>query len=626
MPGAAGSLGDSARIIVDAPGQAAAGVVSVSSPGGGATYKVGDVVRIEVAFSAAVAVSGTPMLALDIGGAGAEGVGRSAAYESGDGTDTLAFAYTVQAGDEAADGLDYAGATALRLNDGAINTAGTGVPASLVLPDTGSPGSLSGSARIVIDGVAPYVLSVSSPTANGTYGAGDAIRIAVEFSEAVNATGTPVLALTTVPARSASYVDGTDGDAELVFAYAVQPGDAADPLGYAGAGALSLAGGAIVDAAGNPAVLALPVPGSPGSLRAGIVVDADGGTANATVRLVIGPGGTGAGPINVVGRGDGARILLDIGGLAGNGTDAASTATFADGLAVNASFATVTIPSGTTARQVPSDGTLVLYSTNRTYSDRMVQDVLSYPGSGPVAVRGIVEIGSENSTITFDLPVRISLDGQAGGRAFYIDAASGNVTAIDRACTTDDAEWVHRQLGGAGECQLDAGDGDKVIYTYHLTRFGTAVASDAGAPPPPVDRECRIDLGMDNLAVDAAPGSKSKAVQQSLDNLGSMRLAAVELDATPWYIDPPSSNSSLPWPGAQSLPASLTLVGEAGEGGAFSALTAEGVGSVDAARGIGGGERIPLWFQIDLTAYDSVQGGELVQAVVYTAECTAAAP
>ena len=649
VPGTEGSLGDSARIIIVTEGPPAPGVESVSSPGGNATYKEGDVVRIAVLFDADVTVSGTPMLALDIGGSGSDGADRSAAYASGSGTNTLEFAYTVQAGD-AADDLNYADSTALRLNGGTINAAGAGgAAASLVLPGRDSLKSLAGSGRIVLDGVAPFVRSVSSPTADGTYGAGDSIRIAVEFSESVTATGTPVLALSTTPERSASYVDGTDGDAELEFAYAVQRGDMADPLAYDGTGALTLAGGAIMDAAGNPAVLALPVPGSEGSLRAGIVVaaaDGTGGTSgtgepgngtdgtggpgtggpggpdgNVTVRLVVEPDGP-TGPINATGHGDAARILLDIGGLVGNGT-AAGTATFAGGLVVNASFATVSIPPGTTALQVPSDGTLVMYATNRTYSDRMVQDVLTYPGSGPVAVRGIVEIGSENSTITFDMPVRISLDGQAGGRAFYINATSGIVTAIDRACTADDAEWVHRQLGGSGECQLDAGDGDKVIYTYHLTRFGTVAASESGAPPPPVDRECRIDLGMSDLAVDATPGNRSTAVRQDVDNLGSLRLAGIALDATPWYIDPPSADSSLPGPGAPSLPASLTMVGEAGQDGAFSALPEAGQGGVDFARGLDGGERRPLWFQIDLTAHDTVDGNELVQTVTYTAECAA---
>ena len=45
---------------------------------------------------------------------------------------------------------------------------------------------------------------------------------------------------------------------------------------------------------------------------------------------------------------------------------------------------------------------------------------------------------------------------------------------IYTACAAgDDTAAVHAQLGGSDECALDTG-GDKVVYTYHLTRFGTA--------------------------------------------------------------------------------------------------------------------------------------------------------
>ena len=245
----------------------------------------------------------------------------------------------------------------------------------------------------------------------------------------------------------------------------------------------------------------------------------------------------------------------------------------------------------------------------------MIQGALSYGGAA-VSVQGIVEIGDENSTITFDMPVRISLEGLAGGRAFYVDAENGSVNAIDRVCTADDAEWVHRQLGGFGECQLDIG-GDKVVHTYHLTRFGT-VAPASGAPlPPPVVRECRMALASADLAVQASPGDRSTPVRQGVDNLGSLPFAGVALEATPWYIDPSSDG---PGPGAPSLPASLTEVREAGRSGGFAALPEDGM---SVAQGLGGGQSATLWFQIDLSAHDTVNGGKLVQQVAYTAECAA---
>ena len=781
-PGFGRSLGDSTSIVVEAPalgGAVTARVASVFSPGGNATYGIGSTVRIAVAFSADVSVSGAPTLALGIGSSssnGNEGASRAAAYESGGGTDELVFAYAVREGDEA-DGLDYADAAALQLNGGAITTAGAGagIPASLVLPDAGSPGSLAGAGRIVVDGVRPSVDSVSSPNADGAYGpnsrigievafseevavaggtphivldtdpprtadydgpgtgpntlafaytvqrgdsasggleyrgagalvlngsssirdaagndaalvlpepgtphslggsgsivvdgvrpsvvsvfspdadgeygAGSTIRIAVALDEPVYVSGTPLLALSTVPARSALYSDGTDGDAELEFRYTVLRGDTADPLGYAGAGALSLAGASIADAAGNPADLSLPEPGSPGSLRslADIAVRTDiGGTGTGTggvgaVTLVVGPGGLG-GSGNVAGGGDGLRIVLDVGALvpaSGNGTGnngtggRSGTATFPpDGaVVVSASFASITIPPGATASGVPTGGLLVMHAANSTLlPELLVQDRLAYAGSGAVAVQGIVEIGAVNSTIVFDMPVRIQLEGQAGGRAFYIDGAGGSIEPIDRACAADDVQRVHRQLGGAGECQLDgAGGGAKIVYTYHLTRFGTVLAS-TGAPAPTI-HECTMRLGTPSLHVEARPGAVSTADTLDVANLGSLPFAGVALEATPWYIDPasgrpgpyvPSLLPSLPPPppSRHHLPASLTMVGEDGAAGPFVALSGDGGTAV--ARGLGGGLNATLWFQLDLTAHANVEGGRLVQHVAYLAEC-----
>ena len=331
-----------------------------------------------------------------------------------------------------------------------------------------------------------------------------------------------------------------------------------------------------------------------------------------TATLVVGPGSSGV-SADYTGRGNAVRISLNVSGIVGSG-DLTGTAAFPQGgaVVVNASFASLTIPPGATARQVPDGGLLVLYATNRTPSNTVVQDRLSYGGSGNVSLRGLVEIGAENSTIAFDVPVRVSLEGQAGGRAFYIDGADGSLSPIDRACAADDTQRVHRQLGGAGECQLDTG-GDKVIHTYHLTRFGTA-SSGTGAPAP-VIHECRMGLDSDRLYADAALGARSTAAPQGVDNLGSLPFAGVDLVATPWYIDPASD---LPGPGAPSLPASLTVSREAGRAGEF-ALPAEGGTAV--AQGLGGGQNTTLWFQLDLTAHGQINGSRLVQQVTYTAEC-----
>ena len=319
---------------------------------------------------------------------------------------------------------------------------------------------------------------------------------------------------------------------------------------------------------------------------------------------------------NFTDEGDDVRVTIDVSGLAGAG--AGGAVVFPPGGAVvTTSFASVSFPAGVAAMSVPPDGLLVLriVAGDDLPSNSAIQGALAYDGSGAVAVQRMVEVGGVGAAarITFDMPVRISLEGQAGGRAFYMDGADGPVEAIDRACAADDLQRVHRQLGGAGECQLDAG-ADKVIYTYHLTRFGTVLA-ESGAPPPS-GRECSMRLGLEQLRVDAAPGSRSGEAVQDVTNSGSEPFDRVSLGATPWYIDP---SSDRPGPGAPSLPASLTTVREAGQAGAFTALS--DAGSMDVARGLGGGLNTTLWFKLDLTAHGELEGDRLVQHVTYTAEC-----
>ena len=286
---------------------------------------------------------------------------------------------------------------------------------------------------------------------------------------------------------------------------------------------------------------------------------------------------------------------------------------------VTTSFASVSFPPGVTATSVPADGRLALYVADAVLPDAQVQARLSYDGSGRVVPQRVVEIGGENRAVEFSMPVRISLEGQAGGRAFYIEGANGTISPIDTACAADDAERVHRQLGGAGECRIDSGNGaDMVIYTYHLTRFGTA-ASELGTPPP-VAYTCSLRLGATNLAVDARPGAASEAVRQDVVNTGSQPFVLVDLDATPWYVDP---DTDRPGPGAPSLPAGITVVSTTGQGGTFVPLLDGGAFAAPVAPGLAGGLGLdpPLWLKINLTAYDQIAAGRLVQHVTYTAEC-----
>ncbi|MGE9746245.1 Calx-beta domain-containing protein [Bdellovibrio bacteriovorus] len=130
------------------------------------------------------------------------------------------------------------------------------------------------SSAIVIDTTVPTVTNVTSTKANGAYTVGDVIDVRITFSETVNVTGTPLIALNTTPARSASYASGT-GTNTLVFNYTVQATDTAADLNYAATTSLTVASATIRDAAANNATLTLPATGAAGSLgtNKNIVID-----------------------------------------------------------------------------------------------------------------------------------------------------------------------------------------------------------------------------------------------------------------------------------------------------------------------------------------------------------------
>ena len=373
-----------------------------------------------------------------------------------------------------------------------------------------------------------------------------------------------------------------------------------------------------------PIVIAPPPPGN------GTGPSAPTGPVSIVVELDSG-GGV---PVNATLIGNDANLTINVAGLTGTMLDgtASSTVTFPPTeTTVITSFAEVSFPPGVTASHVPADGMLALrISSEARPPDDHVQGALAYAGSGRVELQRIVEVGAGSSgpssggtpRVTFDQPVRILLEGQAGGRAFYIQGTGGAITPIDAACATDDTARVHRQLAGAGECQIDSDDGtDKIIHTYHLTLFGT-VRSESGAPPPVV-HTCSARLGMSDLGVSVALGEDSPAAQQELINSGSLPFAGVELEATPWYVDwggsapPPSVAAAAA--GHLSLPASISVVffDDGGFGYEWVAINEAVV-----ARGLEGGDVASLGFVADLTPYDEVQGSALVQYVTYLAQCS----
>lgn len=392
--------------------------VASSSPDG--AYKVGDTVNITVTFDQAVNVSGgTPTLLLETGA-----IDRSAVYISGSGTDTLTFAYVVQAGDRSTD-LDYAGSAALSLNGASIASVSLGNPAFTTLPAPGAADSLGANAALVIDGVAPVVSSVSVP-ANGTYAAGQNLDFTVNFSESVTVDtsgGTPRLAVTldTGGTVYANYVSGS-GTSALVFRFTVASGQA-DANGITVGSAIQDNGGSIRDAAGNVATIALNNVGATN----GVLVDA---ADPAIVSVTVPPAGSYAAgsvltftvnlseAVTVDTSGGTPQLQLDIGGRS-------VQADYVSGSGTSALVFRYTVQAGDT----DSDGiTISALSSNGS----MLQD-----SSGNALSPNLVGVGNTAGVLIDTTPpaassiIRVDASPTGASSVSYTVTFSENVTGVD---------------------------------------------------------------------------------------------------------------------------------------------------------------------------------------------------
>jgi photosystem II stability/assembly factor-like uncharacterized protein len=248
-------------------------VLNVYSSNVDKAYGLGSTINIAVKFNEVVTVdqtNGSPSLWLETGAADAQAV-----YVSGAGN-IHNFEYTVVSGNESLD-LATLNTSALELNGATIHD-GSGKAAVLTLPVEGTPGSLSDTNQIVIDGIVPNVTSVYSTSADASYGAGAKILINVDFDEKIamvyNGKVPELLLETGATDDSAVYISGT-GTNTLVFEYTVQADDQSTDLAYRNVDALRVVDCSISDIVGNTAEITLPVPGAANSLSANsnIVID-----------------------------------------------------------------------------------------------------------------------------------------------------------------------------------------------------------------------------------------------------------------------------------------------------------------------------------------------------------------
>ena len=437
--------------------------VTTTAPAG--DYYPGQTIEIVVAFSEDVVVAGAPALPLET-----DLPGTAAAYSGGNGTSRIAFEYTVQ-GDDTADPLTNAAADLILEDSGSI-TDMAGNDAALGLPGAGTGASLGETSG---GGIALLDRAATETAAEAVFTARNAIRIdytaalgpprgyagdvygAINMSDGTTAMPTDVAGLGT--AVHTVRFDGPGVSRSDTGTIALNT----DLEGRTAAGTpQTFTDDAIPVRAGSFAAVLAPTGGMPV-----VAIERD-----SFVRQ-----------IDVVDGGDTVRPAVNVSSLAvaPPGPNAASTVRLpgTETVAIVASFAEVHFPPNVTATMVPADGLLELYvSPDRPEPAEVAAALGDAVDAAGLEVLQVVEVGDSATHIVFDLPVRIVLDGQAGGSAFYVNSTSGAIVPIGTVCEADDTAAVHAQLGGSGECQRDSG-GDKVIHTYHLTRFGTARTASA---------------------------------------------------------------------------------------------------------------------------------------------------
>ena len=248
------------------------------------TYVRGETITVQARFSRPVTVTGTPRIALRIGGAT-----RYASYaRTRTGGTRLDFRYQVQENDLDANGVGVP-RDALQLNGGSIRHAvSASVGADLrsaAVPDNDDH-KVNGASTPPPSATTPNIRS-TPPTASGEYGYGETIEFRVGFDipfRLDDSDGKPRLRLTLgAQTRYAEY-DRTEGNA-LFFAYVVRSSDSAPSGAALPQNALELNGARIMNAYDDSANANLTLP----RLNADSAHKVDG-TTSSLQSLAVSPG------------------------------------------------------------------------------------------------------------------------------------------------------------------------------------------------------------------------------------------------------------------------------------------------------------------------------------------------
>ncbi|MDA9793393.1 hypothetical protein N9B72_02295, partial [Bacteriovoracaceae bacterium] len=234
---------DTSAVLVDTT---APSITSITAPAD-ATYAETQDLDFIVNFDENVIVTGTPriQITLDSGTVYAD-------YTSGDTTSALTFRYTAVNGDLDTDGISIS--LSIDLNTGTIKDAATNI-SSLTYADPGTTG-------IMVNATQAIILSVVPP-ADTVYLDTQFLDFTVNFSNLVNVTGTPRIAITlSTGTVYANYLSGTASTA-LIFRYIVATNDE-DLDGITLASPLELNLGTIKDASLGDASLTYTLPTTTG--------------------------------------------------------------------------------------------------------------------------------------------------------------------------------------------------------------------------------------------------------------------------------------------------------------------------------------------------------------------------
>ncbi|MBF0296465.1 MAG: DUF4347 domain-containing protein [Magnetococcales bacterium] len=204
------------------------------------TYRTGDTINVTANFSANVNVTGTPTLALDVGG-----TTRTASYASGSGSSALVFSYTVVSTDTDTNGID-ATANGITLGGATIRNTGDTADATLTY-------NLVNNTNAKVDGLVP---TAGTPArADMNVSSGTSFTFDITYSDTGGSgldTSTFATGNVTVkdPNNNALTITGSSVNGSTVTYTATPPGGSWDS-GDAGTYTIGIAANQVKDLAGN---------------------------------------------------------------------------------------------------------------------------------------------------------------------------------------------------------------------------------------------------------------------------------------------------------------------------------------------------------------------------------------